>query len=204
MKPLEDDPQAEAPYIVGEGEWESGSSLPEMWEVAHECKKAGLDIYNTETIVHWYIFFQQHDVATLEEFLRKLTEGAEKKDFYEFSKYCLTLYHKVHEMQLASGLNSIEKNLIETFMAGAAVRDQLGDKYHSDSGNDYWQRRASIAGPDYRELPSSYEKLRGSYKSFEEFMAAHKEFDKTNEQPAPKITINRKGTAHAVHSALKK
>ena len=111
---------------------------------------------------------------------------------------------RVHERQAAGEMHPVEKTLIENRMAGAVRRDQLGDKYHSDSGNDYWQRRASIAGPDYRELPSSYEKLRGSYKSFEEFMAAHKEFDKTNEQPAPKITINRKGTAHAIHGALNK
>ncbi len=176
MKPAEN-PHAEAPYIVGEGEWEPKSALPEMWEVMHECEKAGLDIYNTETIVHWHIFFQQHDIASFGEFLQKLNEGRKKRDFYEFNKYCLALYRKVHEMQLAGEMHPVERELIEERMSGAVRREQRGDEYHSDPGNDYWRRRASIVGPDYRELPRSYEKLRASYVSFEEFMADHKEFD---------------------------
>ena len=176
MKPAED-LQAEAPYLVGEGEWEPKSALPDMWEVMHQCENAGLNSNATRTIVHWYIFFKQHNAATLEEFLGKFAEGAEKKDFFEFSKYCIALYRKVHEMQLASGLNPIEEALVREQMEGAVDMDQLGDEYHEDPKNDYWQRRASIVGPDFRELPRSYVKLMGSYDSFEEFREAHKKFD---------------------------
>lgn len=37
-----------------------------MREVVNHCESAELDIYNTETIVNWYVFLQKNNVATLE------------------------------------------------------------------------------------------------------------------------------------------
>lgn len=199
-------------YKVGEGEWEPTSALPDMWKIVHQCQEAGLDMDEIETVVHLYIFFKQHSAATLEEFLAKLAEGAKKEDYYEFGKYCIALDRKVHEMQLASGLNRIEEPLIRERMKGAEEMDQLGDEYHEDPKSDYWQTSASMIGPDYRELPRSYVKLMGSYKSFEEFMAAHKKFvtlpdtESLIQAQMRRVIINRRRDGHAgeIRTALDK
>lgn len=115
----------------------------------------------------------------------------------------------MHEKQLAEDIHPLEKNFIRERMKGAEEMDQLGDEYHSDPGNDYWQRRASIAGPDYRELPRSYEKLRGSYDSFEEFMADHKRFDGFDENISIQdqmrrsvLNKRRNDTSGKIHTVL--
>ncbi len=199
----------ESPFTLGKSKWELQSALPDMWKVVHQCKNVGLEIQATETIVCWYTFFEQHDVASLEEFLQKFAESAQKKDFYDFSKYCIGLYRKVHEKQLTNNVHPIEQKLIRTFMEEAEEMDQLGDEYHEDPADDYWQRRASIAGPDYRELPRAYVKLRGSYKSFENFMADHKRFDGFDENTSIKdqmrrsvLNKHRNGTSKKIHTVL--
>jgi len=195
---------SEAPFTLGKSKWERRSELPDMWKVVHQCENAGLNIYATETITRLYILFQQHEAATLEEFLGKFAEGAEKKDFYKFSKYCMGLYRNIYKGLLASNMHPVERNLVQELMKGAADMDQLGDEHHENPKDDYWQTNASVIGPDDRELPRSYVKLRGQYIGFEDFLRDHKEFDKVNEEPAPRIIINRKRTAHAVHDALGK
>lgn len=195
----------ELPFALGRSKWERQSALPDMWSVVHQCEKADLNIYATATIVRWYIFLKQHDAATLGEFLQKFAEGTAKRDFYAFSKYCLALYSKVHEKQLAGGMNPIEESFIRDRMKGAEAMDQLGDKYHEDPGVDYWQRRASIVGPDDRELPRMYVKLMGSYDSFEDFMKAHKEFDKTNADKSARVVgAGTEKIAHAARTALQR
>lgn len=173
--------EEEARLEAARQEWNIDSAMPDVWQTVHHCEDAGLDIYETETIVNWYIFFKMHDAATLEQFLQKFAEGSEKKDFYEFSKFCIGLYRDVHQKRLTKHITPGWREFIKEQMAGAVSMDQLGDEYHEDSENDYWQTNASIAGPDDRELPRSYLKLMGSYKSFEEFIAAHKEFDRSGD-----------------------
>lgn len=198
---LSEIPSADS-YKVGEGEWKPTSTLPDVWKVVHQCREAGLDIHEAAPLAHWLIFLSQHKVATMEEFLQKFAECAEKKDFYEFSKYCLALYRKVHEKQIRSSLNRIEKPLIEQFMQEAEEMEELGNEYHQNPKDSYWQKSASIAAPDDRELPRQYIKQLESYGSFEKFMEAHKECDEVSKQPAPRITSTRKATAHTIHGTL--
>ena len=168
----------EAPFILGKSEWNEESTFPEVWQVVHQCKNVYPSIQATEVIASWYIFLKQHNAATLEEFLQKFAEGAERKDFFDFSKYCIALYRQVHEKQLAGALHPLERKLIEQQMEGAVRMDQLGDAWHNEPGNDYWEKDASILGPDYRELPRPYLRLRESHIGFENFMAAYKKFDR--------------------------
>lgn len=194
----------ESPFTLGKSGWERQSALPDIWKVVHQCKNAGFDSHATTTIIHWYVFFKQHDAATLEEFLQKFAEGAKKRDFYGFSKYCLTLYCQVHKEQLERDVHPVEKNLIRQIMKEAEEMDELGDEYRNPA-DDYWQKNACIAGPDYRELPRSYVKLMSSFGSFEEFLEAHKCFDVLNESLSPRtIDADRKRTTHEIHDALKK
>lgn len=195
----------EATFILGKSKWERQSAMPDMWSVVHQCENAGLNIHAIETITHLYIFLKQYDASTLEEFLQKFDEGAEKKNFYEFSKYCLSRYRHVHEQQLTGGMNPIEESFIRDRMKGAESMDQLGDEYHEDPKNVFWRTNASIIGPDDRELPRMYVKLMGSYDSFEDFMKAHKEFDKTNANKSVRVVdAGAKKIAHAARTALKR
>lgn len=196
-------------YKLCRGHWEAKSEMPDMWVIMHQCKNIGFDIDSTELIVDWYIFLKQHKTATLEELLQKLEEGRKKKDYYDFSKYCLERYRKVHEMQQALDLNYIEKKLLKTIIKGTEEGDRYGDELYADQQNKYWQRRATIAAPDDRELPRAYVKLRDSYKSFAEFMRAHKEYKKP-EDPFKEDTrwavINSRlrNTSEEVRSSLER
>lgn len=138
----------------------------------------------------------------MEELLQKFDEGAAKKDFYEFSKYCIGLYRNVHEKQLAEETDPREKAFIEQEMIGTTRMEQLGDQYHEDPKSDYWKRRPIIVGPNrQRELPWSYRALRRDYNNLEECMADHREFDRRGGKPA-QVETSRNGIAHKVHHTL--
>lgn len=186
---------------AGLSDWDPKSHLTDMWEVMHHCQDAGLEQYNTQTIVELYIFFKEHNVATVEEFLHKLDECAEKKDFYEFSKYCIGLYRQVHEKQLTEETDPRDRVFIRERMAGAIRMDQLGDRYHQDPKNDHWQRRATINGLARWELPRSYWALLRDYRNLQECMADHREFDKRVVK-SEHIQTPRNGIAQEVHHTL--
>lgn len=183
-------------------EWNTDAVLPDIWEVAHHCERAGLDSYATETVVNWYVFLEQHTAVTLEKFLLEFDEGVRQKDYYNFSKYCLQHYREVHKKQLRGDLSPWRRDFIETQMRGAKDMDQLGGEYYADEQNNFWKENTSIAAPEPRELPSAYVRLLIDHQSFEKFLAAHKKFDKVNEQPVARITKHKKATAREVYHNL--
>ena len=158
-------------------EWDTQAAMPAIQEIVVYCERAGLKIQNIGAIVNWYVFLKKNNATTLKEFLRKFSECAEGKNFYEFNKYCLGLYRRVNKKKLGEESDPLLKNLIKEWTADAAEMEKLGDEFHEDPKNNYWQRKANIAAPDERELPTAHVRLLEAYNSFEEFIAAHKEFD---------------------------
>lgn len=182
-------------------EWDTQSAMPAMWEIVHSCERAGLKVQNIGAIFNWYVFLKKNNAVTLEEFLQKLSESAEEKDFHKFSKYCFDLYRKVHEKQLTEETDPLSKNLIKEWMEDAMEMEQYGDEIHENPQDNYWQMKAHIAAPDERELPRSHVRLMESYENFENFLVAHKEFDKHGTKPEQTET-SRNGIAHKVHHTL--
>lgn len=158
-------------------EWDSKAALPGMWEIMQLCDDAHLKIQHAQVVVSWYVFLKHNNTTTLKEFLQKFSEGTEKKDFYEFGKYCFGLYRKVYEKQLAEATDPSLKSLIKERMEDSITMERLGDQCHEDPQNDYWQRRASMGAPDRSELPSGYTRILDTRNDIEDFLMEHKDFD---------------------------
>lgn len=182
-------------------EWDSKAALPAMREIVQHCEHADIKNQRVDVVVHWYVFLSQHDATTLETFLQKFSEAEERKDFHGFSQYCFKLYRNILQKKLAAETNSLAKNFFQKRIEDFIKMEQLGDRFHKDTQNKYWQENAYIATPDKGELPGEYRRILDNYDSIKDFLAEHPETRAENS--SAQISASRNGIAQEVHEVLK-